>query len=343
MTIIGLILSFLSVIALIKPKTPLGQKIQKCTFLHNEQFEKFYKLYESYAFYFLIFSLIFLFYLGWIALDFFKSNMVFISVLYLGTITFLFSAVLTKNTEIKYLLINIFEKWLLASLSFSILFIFTFFVFNSKLESGALNEKYDNISLIQNNKSYHNVSDFIKNYQNELLMLCYINIVKEYQTKDNFTYDLTNNLVQEDYNYHIFINRMKTFYNTRKYSNVFKSYINDAIKEKVNKKIVLFPIEIQPYFISNLLLSYFTFELSVVGIGSKIYIVEFFKQIKLHFSNIGLLILIILTSILAFYFTKIIVNYNQKYDKSRNFKMTLFFMTVSTFGLLLTIISLIYP
>lgn len=71
-----------------------------------------------------------------------------------------------------------------------------------------------------------------------------------------------------------------------KWFNLWGEY--NAIATIVMPKLVIFPIELQPYFVSNKIISNFSYEFSVIAIGVKIYIIDFFIKIKYHFNIISL-------------------------------------------------------
>lgn len=235
----------------------------------------------------------------------------------------------------------LFEKWVLASFYFITFYFLSFYFFTNSLLNGRLDKKYENLSYIHNTKDFENVNRFLKNYQNEILILSTLNMVKEYQASSKIKFDMSNIEIKEIDNSDTYVNKLKFYYNNLDYTKEFKIYVDNAIATIVMPKLVIFPIELQPYFVSNKIISNFSYEFSVIAIGVKIYIIDFFIKIKYHFNIISLSLLFTLALLTSFYLTKLIIVYNQKYDKSKNFKMTLFFMTVSTFGFLLSLISLI--
>ena len=345
----GLIFAFLSVIALIGPGTPLGNKIRKITFLNNENFNRTHKIYSKLVFFSCIGVSILLTYLILIYFSFFTVQKYIFNILYMGCLLFIIMIIMNIRTTKIFEYEKMFLKFFYPFLSFIIFLSATHYILDRKFNNGDLNIAYTNfkadkrITLVPLDTL--NAIQLRDYFADEYKLNAGIILLNELRNANNFKINLENPTETKFPK----VNKLQ-----KECSKLFKQpnldkeflgrvkeqvdYINDR---KIGKLINVFPPQIQPNYVSINLIYQHSKRFSTLAKGSKMYLTIAYLKLLDNLGAIGIWITLMLIPLISIILTKKINSYNNKHVDKSSDEHNLFFMFVSVIGLLIALWSLI--
>jgi hypothetical protein len=337
---LSLLLAFLSLLALINPKTPLGLNLLKIKWIRNNNFKKYYISYKSFIFQFLSIISLVQIYLIFSIIDFYRVQFFVFSILYLGGIA-----------NICFLFFFTNKKRLLKSISYTIAFIAltlgTALVFDTQIDNNNFTPIYEKT---KNSSSYFlspedsTLISFRNRYMNEMELISSLNILHLYQEKHDFNYNLNLKKDSSNFAYSPILNQCKYLYKNRKWSRSFQLHINKIVKSynsKHYRRKILTPLFVQPTYIFNKNFSNNPRIFASFATGSKVLIAYLINKAISTFGQVGVFLLLPILLLFSAFLTLKLAKYNEKYVKNKTIGTDYFFMFVSVFSFFIAFLSLV--
>lgn len=345
----GLIFSFLSVIALIGPNTPIGNRIRKITSLNNKNFNKVHKYYSLFVLYISIGLVITCTYFILIYFSFFTVQKFIFNVLYMGCILFIILIIINIRSTIIFNYERLFLKFFFPFLSFILILIGTHTIIDTKFNNGDLNEIYtkfkldDGITLIPMDTL--NAIELRNYFSDEYKLNAGIILLNELRSENNFKINFKKPIKTNSPTINKIQNECSKLVNNSKLDKDFLKRIDEQVlfinNRKIRKLFNIFPTQIKPNYVSTNLIYHYSKQFSSLAKGSKMYLTLGYLNLLNNVGVIGIYILFTLIPLFSIILTKRINAYNNKYENKNTDQHSLFFMFVSVIGFLIAIWSLI--
>ncbi|MDX2002648.1 MAG: hypothetical protein SFW35_09450 [Chitinophagales bacterium] len=317
---LGLVTTILSVMASFTEKTPIGSIYKKYLFLSNNGIERFFILYKKVLYYLSLGVAVSIAYLLATFFAFYRFNTFIFEFLYAFCFTCIFCILTLKTQEIL-----LYKKGLKFGCYLLVAFFITMTYFNYKLNGdfnyGRMDKLYDRIKkdkrVTLTQLDTLNAVNLRNYFAMEYKLNCGIALLNEYRNYHNFKVNLihppkTNfssvNELQEE---------CSIIFNSPKMDKLFIERCSHAItliNRREVRKFTVFPLEVQPQFVSNSMI-YDNHQLfATLLIGSKIYLMVLYLEFLNSTSSIIQWVAFILLVLVIFFVSKWIIAYNIKYD-----------------------------
>ena len=281
-------------------------------------------------------------------LDFYTTQYVIFSILYLGALSgLLLSIIFNKGKKIFAYFSKGFTSLVYFILFISLLVLLSYY-YKKQIENNRISSQYTSIqsNTFLNEQLDFNETDAVSlrnRYEKETRLTSLVNIINAFKEKYAFEYDLTANLDSSKAPYSLYINSAKELYNSFEYRKIYVNHINKAVeysKKITPKSFHLFPVEAQPKFISSLVIHKKTKYFASLAIGSKITILSFMLKTYNLIGYYGMILTLPVLILISFFLTAKTNDYNLKYNKESNNANNFFFIFISILGILITFITL---
>lgn len=348
--IFGIIISLIGFLGVIDPNTPIGKTISNKLKIRNQTivgFQKYYTIVLKNLLFYFIFLLLFLLSFS---IDFYTTISTLFSILYLPFffIVWFGFTIRKKADKTFYYRTGILIIVLMISFFTSLQIAFNYI--DQKLNDGTLTQKYKVVmknKFLKRNLHFDekNLSELISRYEKESKLTSIINIIFSYREKFDFKFDIASDIMSNDsLIYNNYINLAKELYSQKDYRSVYKNHIGNAIKVNQNlkpKPIYLFPVELMPKYISSKCIYVNAENFSKLAVGIKLIFSYYLLKLYSLLGYLGILITIPFLILISLILTMTISKYNSKYNLHSKNKYNLFPIFLSTFGLFLSLISII--